>query len=177
MADETNGNGNGMAGAAAGQGGPAQSQGPQLVVQRIYLKDCSFESPGAPQVFAGTWEPHMDLNIGASAKPVGDDFYEIVLTVTVEAKKDDKVAFLCEVHQAGLFLVRGFSEEDTRRVLNASCPNVIFPYARESVCDLVTRGGFPQLLLQPVNFDTLYHRHAAEVRAQAAAGGNGGGPA
>ncbi|MEO0425711.1 MAG: protein-export chaperone SecB [Pseudomonadota bacterium] len=157
---------NGQPGAAAA----GQATGPQLVVQRIYMKDCSFESPSAPGIFSGEWDPRMDLNIGASSKSLGEDHYEVTLTVTVEAKKDDKVAFLCEIHQAGVFMIRGFNEEDSRRVLNASCPNVIFPYAREAVCDLVTRGGFPQLLLQPVNFDTLYQRHAAEMQQPSAPG-------
>jgi preprotein translocase subunit SecB len=163
MADQTNGNGQS---AATGAAGGEAASGPQLLVQRIYLKDCSFESPASPGVFGGEWAPQMQLNIGAGNKPMGEDHYEVVLTVTVEAKKDDAVAFLCEVQQAGLFMISGFDEEDLRRILNASCPNVIFPYAREAVCDLVTKGGFPQLLLQPVNFDSLYQRHTAEQRAQ-----------
>ncbi len=148
------------------QAGADQATGPQLIIQRIYMKDCSFEAPSTPGVFAGEWDPRMDLNIGANSRSLGEDHYEVVLTVTVEAKKDDSVAFLCEIHQAGVFLIRGFNEEDARRVLNASCPNVLFPYAREAVCDLVTRGGFPQLLLQPVNFDSLYQRHLAEAAMQ-----------
>jgi preprotein translocase subunit SecB len=162
MAEQSNGNGKiTAAGAAAGS---EEASGPQLIVQRIYLKDCSFESPSTPRVFAGEWSPQMQLNISAASTPIGDDHYEVVLTVTVEAKKDDVTAFLCEIQQAGLFMIRGFSTEDHRRVVNASCPNVIFPYAREAICDLVTKGGFPQLLLQPVNFDTLYQRHTAEQR-------------
>lgn len=154
---------------AAGTGGDGAAQaGPQLVVQRIYVKDCSFESPAVPQVFGGEWNPQMELNIGVSSRAIAEEFYEVVLSITVEAKKDGRAAFLCEIQQAGLFLVRGLSEEDTRRVLNLSCPNVLFPYAREAVSDLVMKGGFPQLLLQPVNFESLYRQQAAAAAAQAA---------
>jgi preprotein translocase subunit SecB len=172
MAEETNGNGNPAGLGAAGMGPAAEDTGPQLLVQRIYLKDCSFESPSAPLVFKGNWQPRLDLNISASSNPVEDNHHEVVLTVTVEAKQDETVAFLCEIQQAGLFLIRGFGPDDLKRVLNATCANVIFPYARETICDLVTRGGFPQLLLQPVNFDSLYYRHADQ---QAGAGAPGGG--
>lgn len=161
-------------GEAAGFGAAEAAQaGPQLVVQRIYLKDCSFESPSAPQVFSGEWNPTMDLNIGANSRSVGDNLFEVVLTITVEAKKDERVAFLCEVQHAGLFLVQGLGEDDTRRVLNSTCPNIIFPYVREAVSDLVMKGGFPQLLLQPVNFEQLYRQHALNAAAQQAAGPSG----
>ena len=146
----------------------------QLVVQKIYLKDCSFESPNSPEMFAvGQWDPKLQLNITTSSKSLGPDLWEVVLHINIEAKQNDRAAFLCEVQQAGIVTITGFTDEERRRVLGGYCPGLVFPYAREAVSDLVGKGGFPQLMLQPINFEALYQRHSDENRAQQVAAGAG----
>ncbi|RMD71030.1 MAG: protein-export chaperone SecB [Gammaproteobacteria bacterium] len=129
---------------------------PQFAIQRIYVKDVSFESPSAPHIFTGPWSPKMNLQIGSKAASLGEDHYEVVLSVTATATQDDKTAFLVEVHQAGIFMVKGYEPQQLDAMLGSYCPNVLFPFAREVVADLVTKGGFPPLLLAPINFDALY---------------------
>jgi preprotein translocase subunit SecB len=137
----------------------------QLVLQKIYLKDCSWESPNSPEMFgSGQWDPKVQLNITTSTKSLGTELWEIVLHISIEAKQGDRAAFLCEVQQAGIVTLKGFSEEERRRVLGGYCPSLIFPYARETVSDLVGKGGFPQLLLQPLNFDALFQKHVEDTR-------------
>jgi preprotein translocase subunit SecB len=137
----------------------------QLVLQKVYLKDCSFESPNAPEMFAsGQWEPKVQLNITTSSKSIGPDLWEIVLHVSIEAKQGERAAFLCDIQQAGAVTMKGFSEEERRRLLGGYCPSLIFPYAREAVSDLVGKGGFPQLLLQPLNFEALFQKHVEDSR-------------
>ena len=149
----------------------------QFLVQRIYTKDISFEAPNSPSVFSENWQPEINIGLGTEIKKVAEEVYELVLRVNVEAKHEEKTVFLVEVHQAGLFTVQGFSAEETDAVLGVAAPNVLFPYAREAVSDLVSRGSFPQFVLQPVNFEAMYaqQRQArAQQAAQAAAeGGNG----
>lgn len=140
----------------------------QFLVQRIYTKDISFESPNAPHLFQENWQPAINIGLNTEVKQVGEDLFELVLQVTVEAKHEDKTAFLAEVHQGGLFLVKGFAEEEMAPVMGIAAPNVLFPYAREAVTDLVTRGSFPQFVLQPVNFEALF---AQQQQAQQAEGG------
>ena len=135
--------------------------GRQVALQKIYLRDASLEIPAAPQVFTRDWKPEVDVQISTAVQGVGNDQHHVVLTVTVTAKLDKDVAFLAEVQQAGIFLIKGISEEEKQRVLGAECPSILFPYAREAVSELVTRGGFPQLLLQPVNFEVLFRQHLA----------------
>jgi preprotein translocase subunit SecB len=148
-------------GAAAG----GQNDTKQLVLQKIYLKDCSFESPNSPEMFAAAqWDPKVQLNISSTTKALGGELYEIVLQINIEAKQSDKAAFLCEIQQAGVVTLRGFSEEERRRLLGGYCPSLVFPYAREAVSDLVAKGGFPQLLLQPLNFDALYLKHVEDQK-------------
>lgn len=129
----------------------------QFAIQKLYVKDVSFESPATPEVFSFTkWEPKIDLNLNNSNKQVAEGVYEVVLSVTATAKHNDKTAFLVEVQQAGVFNVVGFNADDTRYILNAQCMTILFPYAREVISDLTSRGGFPPLLLNPVNFDALF---------------------
>ena len=140
-----------------------QSQGAaskQLAIQRIYVKDLSFESPRAPQVFSEDWQPRVDVNLASEARPVGPELFEVELVVTVNVKVGEDPAFLVEVHQAGVFQLSGFAESELGPVLGSYCPNLLFPYAREVVSDLVSKGGYPQFLLAPVNFDALYAQHA-----------------
>ena len=133
-----------------------QQDNRQFALQRIYLKDVSFETPMGTEAFQVEWKPQIALNLNNAAKDLGNDFHEVVLTVTVTAKLGDKTAFLAEVHQAGIFLVQNFPQEELAPMFAVYCPNVLFPYAREAVSDLVTKGSFPQLVLQPVNFEALY---------------------
>jgi preprotein translocase subunit SecB len=129
----------------------------QFSIQKLYIKDISFESPSTPEVFSFTkWEPKIELNLNNTSKQVSEGVYEVVLSVTATAKHDDKTAFLVEVHQAGVFNIIGFNPDDIRYILNAQCMTILFPYAREVISDMTSRGGFPPLLLNPVNFDALF---------------------
>ena len=145
----------------------------QFAVQRIYVKDLSFESPGAPDIFRRNWDPKHELNINTKVTPLAEDTYEVVLSVTITTKIEDQTALIVEVHQAGIFAAKGFSEQELGPLLAAYCPNQLFPFAREVVADLVAKGSFPQVVLQPINFDALFAQHqqqAAEQAAQPATG-------
>lgn len=128
----------------------------QFTIQRIYTKDVSFETPNTPEIFMQEWRPQISVNINNAMQDLGEGNIEVSLTVTVTAKVGEKTAFLVEVTQAGIFLAKGIPEEEMGPLLGIYCPNVIFPYVREVVSDLVTRGSFPQFLLAPVNFEALY---------------------
>lgn len=146
-------------GAAAG----AQEENKQqFAIHKIYLRDASLEAPNAPDIFRGEWKPQVNVDLGTEAKRLADDTYECVLRVTVTAKVEDKTAYLCEVHQAGIFGVSGFDEKTLEAVLASYCPTNLFPFAREAVSDLVAKGGFPQMLLGPVNFEALYMQKKRE---------------
>ena len=147
---------------------PAPEQNAQeLVLQNIYVKDASFEAPSGPNLQVAEWNPQFNLNMNTTASPLADTMHEVVLTITLEAKVADKVAYLVEVKQGGLFLIRGYTEDDTRRVVGAFCPGVLFPYARQAVSDLILRGGFPPFLLPPVNFDGLFQQSLEQAARQA----------
>ena len=130
---------------------------PQLALERIYVKDMSLEVPGA-DVFTREWQPELDINLSSAAEKLDDDHYQVILTVNVTANNGGEPAFIAEVHQAGIFMLQNIPEEQLGAILGAYCPNVLFPYAREVVSDIVTRGSFPQLLLAPVNFDQAYQQ-------------------
>ncbi|MBF0256950.1 MAG: protein-export chaperone SecB, partial [Gammaproteobacteria bacterium] len=119
----------------------------QFELQRIYLKDLSFETPNSPQIFLQEWKPKIDLQLGTEAHRLDEGVFEVVLKVTVTNSVADKTAFLAEVQQAGIFILRGFSDPEMAQMLGSYCPNVLFPYAREAISDLVTKGSFPQFLL------------------------------
>lgn len=149
-------------------GGNQQSSGQQFVIQKVYLKDVSFESPNSPVVFGSDtngWQPEVNVQINSGNQSVGQDIYEVVLTITVTAKQDKKTAFLVEVKQAGLFTISGMPEDNLAGMLGAYCPETLFPFAREAVSSLVTNGGFPPLLLTPVNFNALYTQHLQQQQA------------
>lgn len=148
-----------------------QSAERQFSVQRVYVKDVSFESPNAPEVFRGEWKPKHELNLNTKINPLEEGVYEVVLSVTVSASVADKTAFIVEVHQAGIFTARAFEDADLGPLLGAYCPSLLFPYAREVVTDLVVKGSFPQVVLQHVNFDALFAQHQEQAREQAQAGG------
>ena len=130
----------------------------QFAPQKIYVKDLSFETPHSPEIFKEDWNPLVNMNLNSEANPIDDKLYEVVLTITVTVKMGEKTAYLVEARQAGIFHIDGFPEEIITRMATIACPNILFPFARELVSDLVTRGGFPQLLLAPVNFDALYEQ-------------------
>lgn len=143
----------------------------QFSVQRVYTRDVSFESPNAPEIFRGEWKPRHDLNLNTRINQLDVNVYEVVLVVTVTVKVEDRTAFLVEVQQAGIFTAQGFPEDELGPLLGAYCPNLLFPYAREVVSDLVVKGSFPQLVLQHVNFDALFAQHQQQAAEQAQAGG------
>ncbi|MGB9428424.1 MAG: protein-export chaperone SecB [Gammaproteobacteria bacterium] len=148
--------------------GNGQDAGKQVMLQRIYMKDCSFESPHAPAVFASQINPDVKVSMRSDTNKLGDDAFEVVLTITIEAQADSRSVFLVEVHQAGLFTIRGFNEQELGAVLGSYCPNILFPYGREAVSDLVQKGSMPTLLLQPVNFDAVYMQSLGQAAAPAA---------
>jgi preprotein translocase subunit SecB len=134
---------------------PLASAATTLVLQGVYLKDCSFEAPQGPRS-NGEWNPQISLDLNTSVQPVSGDVREVVLTVTVSAKQASQTLFLVEVKQAGVFAMQNLSADEYKRAVGSICPTVLFPYARAVVSQLVSQGGFPQLLLPPVNFDALY---------------------
>ena len=148
---------------ATDQAPAAEAPTQQFAIQKIYLRDVSFENPNAPKIYASTtWEPKMNLGIESSSRRLGESQFEVVLKVTVEARIEESSAYLIEVHQAGVFAVSGFSDAELGPLLGSICPGILYPYAREEVTSLATKGGFPQLLIEPINFDALY----AQSRAQ-----------
>ena len=140
----------------------------EFAPQKIYIKDLSFETPHSPEIFTEEWKPTVNMNLGSEARPLGEKLYEVVLTVTVTVTMEEKTAYLVEAHQAGIFHIDGFPEEIVGRMVATVCPNILFPFAREHVADLITRGGFPQLLLAPVNFEALYQQQQMQEQSQAA---------
>lgn len=155
MAENTNGASNGQT--------PPEGQA-QLSLQRLYVKDASFEAPGAPQIFQLQGQPNVELNLSQRVAQLGNDTFEVVLSVTATCKVEDKTAYLAEVHQAGIFGLAGFDAQARDTILGTYCPNVLFPYVRQVVSDLVQNGGFPPFFLQPINFDSLY---AEQLRRRA----------
>lgn len=143
---------------------PQQEQAPALNIEKVYIKDISYEAPNTPQVFMEQRVPEVgvQLNIAHAAIDQKEGLYQVILSVTVTAKFEDKNVFLAEVQQAGLFRVAGITGQDLPMVLEIGCPNILLPFAREAINDLVGKGGFPQLLINPVNFEALYQqKHAA----------------
>jgi preprotein translocase subunit SecB len=147
----------------------AEQQAPKFIIQKIYTQDVSFESPNSPEIFREEWRPKLDLQLGNDYKRIDEDNHEVILTVTVTAKVGDKTAFLVEVKQAGIFTLTGYSNEEMGPLLGSYCPNTLFPFVREVVSDVVLKGGFPQLVLSPVNFDAMYAHQVEQAKAQAAA--------
>jgi len=134
----------------------------QFAVQKVYVKDISFETPNSPQIFQKQWQPLVNMDLASSAKVLEGQLYEVVLSITVTVSFEKQTVYLVEVQQAGIFHLSGLPQDAVERVLATACPNILFPFAREVVADLVTRGGFPQLLLAPVNFDALYRSKGSE---------------
>ncbi len=144
-----------------------QDNGQQFKIEKVYLKDASFESPGTPSLFIGNqaWKPQMDLQLNSEGRKINDNVYEVVLTITLTAKQEEKTAYLIELKQAGIFTITGVEPAALGNVLGAFCPNILFPFAREAISELAVKGGFPQILLDPINFDALYAQHLEQQKA------------
>ncbi len=147
--------------------GAEEARQGEFAPQKIYIKDLSFETPHSPEIFTEEWKPAVNMNLSSEARFLGEKLYEVVLNVTVTVTIEEKTAYLVEAHQAGIFHIDGFPEEIVGRMVVTACPNILFPFAREHVADLIARGGFPQLLLAPVNFEALYQQQ--QVQEQNAA--------
>ena len=144
----------------------SQSSGQQQIfeIQKLYLKDVSFEAPNSPQIFTLDWKPDTNLQITTAVKKLDEYVNEVVLKITVTTKSGEKTAYLVEIEQAGIFTLKGFGEEQLNHLLGSYCPNVLFPFAREAIAELIAKGGFPQFLISPVNFDALYAQHQQELK-------------
>jgi preprotein translocase subunit SecB len=147
-----------------------QDQQPVFGIEKIYVKDLSLEIPNAPQIFLQRETPEVGIELHNNAVAIGEGVFEAVITVTVTSKFADKTVFLVEVAQAGIFQIRNVPNENIEGILGVTCPNILFPYAREVVSDLVTRAGFPPVLLNPINFEALFLQQKQQQAQQAAAG-------
>lgn len=153
------------------QAGNNASTERNVIIHRMYIKDLSFEAPNSPDVFTGNWEPKITLNIKAehrSLENISANHWEVSLHVSIEAVHGDKTALLAEVEQAGIFEFSGFEGEEFDRILGAYCPSVLYPYAREAIGSLVSKGGFPQLVIQPLNFEAMFRAHQEQAAAKQA---------
>lgn len=146
-----------------------QQAAEQFAIQRIYVKDISYESPNAPAIFRKEWQPAIQLDLDTRSDKLEDNTFEVVLSLTVTARIEEEVAFLCEVQQAGIFSLPTLEDAQMAHMLASFCPNILFPYAREAVSNLVNRGTFPQLNLAPVNFDALFAQYIQKRQAEAQA--------
>lgn len=157
-----------MAEESQDQGAAAQQeQTAQFAIQRIYTKDISFETPNSPAIFQKEWKPEVKLDLDTKSNKIGEDLYEVVLSVTVTATMDNETAFLCEVQQAGIFTIGDMPEANMAHTMGSFCPNTLFPYARETISNLVNRGTFPALNLAPVNFDAIFAAYMQKRQEQA----------
>jgi preprotein translocase subunit SecB len=149
----------------------SNGEGARFALQRIYVKDASFESPLSPQCFRGQWQPKVNLELNSRHQVLDKDLYEVELVITVTARnEEDEIVYLTEVQQAGIFLVQGLEGEAFSKTLGSFCPSVLFPYAREAIDALVTKGSFPALMLAPVNFDAIYDQAQAQQKEQQESG-------
>ena len=144
-----------------------EEQQAQFQLQKLYVKDVSFEVPNAPQVFQEEGQVEIKMNLAQKVEDLAEGVHEVLLTVTVTANLGEKVAYLAEVQQAGIFSIAGLNEQAKHAALNTLCPHTLFPYARRSITDLVADGGFPPLVLQPINFDQIYSQRMQEAQTQA----------
>ena len=149
---------------------PAEAAGPAFTVEKIYVKDVSFEVPGAPAIFAENVQPELQLNLNQRVQRLNENAFEVVLAVTLTCKAGDKTAYVAEVQQAGIFGLMGLEAQAVDVLLGTQCPNILFPYVRQLVSDLVQAGGFPPFFLQPINFEALYAESLRQRAAQGDAG-------
>lgn len=146
----------------------AEQSKQKFEIQKIYIKDISFETPNSPKIFTEKWNPKTDVHIQTENSKLDEenDIYEVCIAVTVTATQEETTAFLVEIKQAGIFLIQNFPNEQIGQLLGSYCPNILFPFARESISELISKGGFPQLLLNPVNFEALYQQHLNAIKEQ-----------
>lgn len=144
----------------------SEQAAPHFAIEKVYLRDVSYESPMAPQVFTQPFNSTLDLQVKVEPEQVGDHHWHVVLHLTATVRLGDQVAFLAEVEQAGLFAIANFADEDMAGLLNAYCPTILFPYARETIAGLSMKGGFPPLELQPLNFDALHQQQLQQAAEQ-----------
>ena len=149
---------------------PAEAAGPAFTVEKIYVKDVSFEVPGAPAIFTENVQPELQLNLNQRVQRLGENAFEVVLGVTLTCKAGDKTAYVAEVQQAGIFGLMGLEAQAVDVLLGTQCPNILFPYVRQLVSDLVQAGGFPPFFLQPITFEALYAESLRQRAAQGDAG-------
>ena len=138
-------------------------ENPVFQIQRIYLKDLSLEQPNSPQVLLEQGQPQVEINLGLGAGPIGDGVYEVTVTATVTTKVNDKVLFLVEAKQGGIFEIRNIPEEQLQPILGIACPGIVYPYLRAIVSDICTRAGFPPVLLSEVNFQAMFEAQRAQA--------------
>lgn len=139
-----------------------QNAQPVFGIEKLYVKDLSLEVPNAPEIFLEREAPQINIQLNTSGRGVGENVYEVVLTITVTAKAGEKTVFLVEVGQAGIFRIQNVPEDQMEPLIAVACPNILFPYAREAVSDAVTRAGFQPIVLQPVNFEGMYMQRLQE---------------
>lgn len=151
-----------------------ETQQPQFSIQRIYVKDISFETPQGADAFQKQWKPKVSQDLNTKSKKISDDLYEVVLRVTITMADEDTTLYLIEVEQAGLFTIKGFADQQLPQVINATCPSILFPYLRDTIDNIVTKGSFPALMLPPINFDALY-ANAVQQAAEEAKNAQGSG--
>jgi preprotein translocase subunit SecB len=144
-----------------------QNEQPVFGIEKLYVKDLSVEVPNAPEIFLEQDAPQVEIQLNTSGRGIGDNVFEVVLTVTVTAKMEEKTVFLVEVGQAGVFRIMNVPDEQIEPLLAVACPNILFPYARETVSDAVTRAGFAPIVLQPVNFESMFMQRMQEAAASA----------
>jgi len=149
--------------AATQQSDPVEQQ---FIIERIFLKDASFESPNSPAIFTEEWEPDTNLQLNTEVTPISDDHYEVILLITVTVKSSDKTAFLVEVAQAGVFKITGYDADQLNHLLARYCPSNLYPYAREAIASMISKGSFPEMHLSPINFDALYAQRVQDEAAQ-----------
>ena len=138
---------------------------PQFAIQRIFIKDLSFEGPNSPEIFQKEWKPDLKVDLDTTSKKLDGDFWESSLKVSVKVNSNDDVAFICEVEQAGIFTVVNFNEDQREHLLGSICSEILFPYAREAISDAVSKGGFPQLLLAPINFEAYFQEKKKQTQS------------
>ena len=156
---------------AGANGAATEIEEPQFVIQRIYLKDTSFEAPNSPAVFTEEWNPDTNLQLNTQVNPLSENHYEVELMITITVKSNENTAFLVEVTQAGVFQISGYPAEQLNHLLASYCPSNLFPYAREAIASLISKGSFPEMHLSPINFDALYAQRMEEEANQSGADG------
>jgi preprotein translocase subunit SecB len=150
------------------------NQNPVFQIQRIYLKDLSLEQPNSPQILLEQGQPQVEINLGVGADPISDGIFEVAVTATVTTKVNDRVLFLVEAKQGGIFEIRNIPEEQLKQIVGIACPGIVYPYLRAIVSDVCTRAGFPPVLLSEVNFQAMFEAQRAQAAAQAQGSGPNG---